>query len=79
MDHQQWVPIWSDAPFDGVGGSNLQLDLGRWSALVVDVPFLDGLGIVDRVSSGLLQAYQILNVVRLVRIRMSIRSGRMIA
>ena len=50
--------------------------------MLVGVPFLYGLGVVDRVSGGFLQAYQILNLVfdmRIVRIRMSIRSGRVIA
>jgi hypothetical protein len=36
--------------------------------MLVGVPFLYGLGVVDRVSGGFLQAYQILNLVFNMRI-----------
>ena len=50
--------------------------------MLIGVSFLNGLGVVDRVSGCFLETCKVLNVVfdmRIVRIRMSIRSRRVIA
>jgi hypothetical protein len=57
-------------------------DLRRWSSVSVGISLLDGLGVMNRISGCFSEAYTILHIVldmRIVSIRVSIDSSRMIA